>query len=128
VALADVVRSGIATAKSITATLQANVLHTPWVGQDEWATPAPAQATARPALVEMKQSLRRGADGHEVLQRATVTFLAPIAPNGAAGRREPIDPRDVIVLPDGTTGPILDVSGLADPASGQPYMLVVALG
>jgi hypothetical protein len=128
-ALDSLVRSGIALAKSITASLQAEVEHTPWVGNDDYGTNSGAGTpTMRPALVEMRQRLRRDATGKEVMQRATVTFLGPVPPNGATGRREPIDPRDRIVLPDGTTGPILDVSGLADPSTSGHYMLTVALG
>lgn len=119
----------MALANTITAPLQVNVTFEAWVGSGDYGTDSLyAEPLALPAIVEMKQQLRRSYSGEEVQQRAVVTFLAPVRPNGAAGRREPIDPRDRITLPDGTTGPILDAQGLADPATGAPYFQVVALG
>ncbi len=43
-------------------------------------------------------------------------------------RQNPIDPRDKIVLPDGTTGPIVDVSGFVDQSTNLPYFSDVSLG
>jgi hypothetical protein len=72
--------------------------------------------------------MRRMANGQEVMQRATVTFIGPVTANGAVDRQEPIDPRDKITLPDGSTGSILSIEGVADPSTSYPYMFVVALG
>jgi hypothetical protein len=126
--LQDLIRSGVATANGITEELQVAVTHEPWVGKDQYGGPVFGTPVSRQALVEMKQRLRRSYTGQEVMQMAAVTFLVPVEPNGAAGRREPIDPRDRITLPDGTTGPILDAAGLADPDTANPYFQVVALG
>jgi len=126
--LQSLVKNAVATANRITSTLQAEVAFEAWVGTDGYAAPVFAPTIALPAIVEMKQRLRRNYTGEEVLQMATVTFLRPVEPNGATGRREPIDPRDRITLPDGTTGPVLDVAGLANPDTAAPYFQVVALG
>jgi len=128
--LADIVRSGVATAQSVTADLQDSVSHEAWIGHDGtgYAKPAYAPAVARPALVEMKQRKLRLADGSEVTQNAQLTFIGPVEANGAVGRREPIDPRDRLTLPSGHTGPILDVQGLVDTGTHAPYLLEVALG
>ncbi len=41
----------------------------------------------------------------------------------------PIDARDVIILPDGTTGPIVHITGPpSDPKTGRPYFAEVWLG
>lgn len=126
--LADTVRKGVALANSITSSLQAEVSHRAWTGKDSFGDPAYATAVTRPALVELKQRKIRTVNGEEVVARAAVTFLHPVPPNGAAGRREPIDPRDEITLPGGFTGPILDTQGLVDPETDRPYLMEVFLG
>jgi hypothetical protein len=57
-----------------------------------------------------------------------ITIIGPVTANGAPNRDEPVDPRDKFVLPDGTSGPIVDVNGLLDPSTGRPYLYEVALG
>lgn len=115
--LADVVRGAVATANTVTRDLQASVTHFAWTSQSDTGAPVYASGVSRKAIVEMKQRLMRTAGGQEIVARAKVTFLELPAANGAANRREPIDPRDKILLPDGTTGPILDVAGLVDAES-----------
>jgi len=51
-----------------------------------------------------------------------------IPPNGAADRGEPIDPKDVFILADGTSGPILDTEGPRDPGKARPFFIQVFLG
>lgn len=126
--LDSVILNGVALANRVTGSLQATVQHAAWTGNQADATGSYAAAVDRQALVEFKQRLRRLPTGQEVMQQATVTFIQPVPANGAAERREPIDPRDVITLPNGYTGPILDVSGVVDPGTDAPYMLSVALG
>jgi hypothetical protein len=126
--LSGLVRGAAAIARSVTDSLQVTITHEAWIGNDAYGAPLFATAVARAALSEQKQVLRRTANGENVLSRTKLTFLDPISGNGADGRREPFDPRDRITLPDGTTGPILDVSGLADPTTSYPYMYEVYLG
>ena len=125
--LAEVIRGGVRIANGITSGLQVVVEHEAWVGQDSYGKPQFATAVARPALVEAKQRMRRMTNGQEVLQLASITFLQMPEANGAEGRREPIDPRDRLTLPDGITGPIIDVSGMTDPGTDAAYLLEVAL-
>lgn len=122
------VRAAIATISTATADLQATVAHAAWTGKDGYNKPTFAVAVNRQALVEMKQRLRRLPNGQEVLQQAAVTFIGPISANGATGRREPVDPRDTITLPNGYSGPILNVEGLIDPTTNRPFMVQVWLG
>ena len=126
--LDSVVRSVVATANSVTASLQATVQHAAWTGNQQDGTDSFATAVPLQALVEFKQRLRRLPTGREVLQQAELTFIGPVTANGASGRREPIDPRDQITLPNGYTGPILDVQGLVDPSTSAPYLVQVVLG
>ena len=129
--MSTLVSSLIAVADNLTTSmgLQASVTHYAWTANGStYGEPTYATGVARNAIVEMKQRLRRLAGGQEVLQQASVTFPRPITANGATGRREPIDPRDKIVLPNGYTGPILSVEGLENPDTTAPYMLEVILG
>ncbi len=116
------VRDGVATADSITTSLQVNIRHYAWIGANDRGGPLYASPVTIKAIVDMRPRLRRTSDGTEVMQRCQVTIPRPIRPNGAAGRREPIDPRDKIVLPDGFTGPILDIEGPVDPVTNRPYI------
>ena len=122
------IRAAISVISTATADLQATVAHAAWTGKDGYNKPTFATPVSRQALVELKQRLRRLPNGQEVLQQAAVTFIGPISPNGATGRREPIDPRDSITLPNGYSGPILDVQGLVDPSTNRPFMVSVVMG
>jgi len=117
VGLADVVRAAVAVADSITASLQSTVQHYPWVRDGSngrvWGS-----ATPRAAVVDLSPKLIRTSDGSVVQRRAVVIFPRAVS----------VDPRDKIVLPDGTTGPIVDVSGAADPSTGRPYAPEVSIG
>jgi hypothetical protein len=126
--LADIIRNAVAIADSATDTLQPKVRHAAWIGNDGEGGYQYASAVQRPALVERKQKLVRKADGEQVLSTHVVTFLRPIKKNGAAGRQEPIDPRDRITLPDGTTSNILSVNAFVDKDTGAGYLHEVYLG
>jgi hypothetical protein len=123
--LTSVLRSGIAVAKSVTSSLQATVQVEPWIGQDGYGAAVFDAAVELPALVERKQKRIISKDGQEVLSRYYLAFLFPVTANGAAGRQEPIDPRDRVTLPDGDVVTILDVNGFIDADSGAPYLLEV---
>jgi len=117
--LASVVRGAVATANRVTKDLQSTVSH-----QSAMSTPsskgviAYGAAVSRRALVDWKQKVMRTSNGQEVTTRASVTFLEPVA----------VTLLDVIILPDGTTGPILDVGGFVDASTGRPYLMEVWLG
>jgi hypothetical protein len=124
----DLVRDGIALATTLTSDLQDNVVLSRWTGVDGYNKPTYADPVTHPALIENKQRQIRLPGGEVIQSRTKVTFLHPMTAHGAAKRKEPLDPRDKIVLPDGRTGPILDVKGLIDPSTGFPYMIEVFLG
>lgn len=131
--LIDIIRSGVATASNVTADIQALVVHSPWIGdlggsasgkgKAAYGAPIPRRAFVNTGAQELKMK-----DGQSVLIKAKIVFLDPIPPNGAAGRREPIDVQDKIVLPDGTTGPIIDTGGLLDAGTTAPFVNTVFLG
>lgn len=127
--LADIIRSGIQIAQNVTAGAQVNVTHEAWTGQDEYGAPTFAAAQTLTAILDLNRKEKATLSGQLVTVVATLTILTPITDNGAAGRKEPIDPRDVIRLPDGTTGPILETpNAVVDPATNRPFFHTVLLG
>lgn len=128
--IAGLITKGVAIANRLTEPdLQVPVEHHAWTGMDTtYGGPTYATAVSRLAIVESRIKMLKMPDGRDVLQKAVITFLEPITANGATDRREPIDPRDKIVLQDGTTGPILKVEGLENNLANSPYLLEVTLG
>jgi len=124
--LANSIRAAVEAASTLTASLKVNVIHEAWIGHaDGYGGPAFAVPVSLPALVQEGTNQRRLPTGEVITTRACVSFLAPIAPNGAAGRREPIDPRDRVTLPSGLTGPLTENPGaMVDPSTGRPYISV----
>lgn len=125
--LDDILRGGIKTIDKVTKSLQPTVTHKAWKSADVYGSPVYASAKSYQAIVDQKQELRKTSSGQLVLTKASVMFIQPIPPDGAAGRVEPIDPRDIITLSDGTTGKIVDVQGFVDKKTTHPYFSEVYL-
>ena len=115
--LASVVRSAVATAKTVADDLLVPVTHRACTGEDAYRKRAYSAAVTRMALVEDEVRMVRTEYRGEVATRAKVTFLENVT----------IGAQDEIVLPDGSTGPILDIRGLADTAGGR-FVVEVWLG
>lgn len=125
--LLDVVRSAVATANTVTKPLQATVTFSRYTGSDEYGTQTYAASVSLKAIVDWKQKQLRTATGILSVSRASVMFLdiaALVAATGGAG----VSDEDKIVLPDGTTGPILDMRGFIDAGTGHPIATEVYLG
>jgi hypothetical protein len=125
------IRSAVAVALTATKGLATNsagtlmtVTHQAWTGPDEYDVPV-----ARPALVQKGATHKKGPNGQVVTTGTRIGFLDPVPANGAAGRQEPIDPRDLITLQgEEDPGHIIEVPGvLADPETGLPFVSVVWL-
>src|SRR4051812_42550924 len=71
------------------------------------------------AVVDYRQRQVKTKGGQLVMCTATVTFLDPTLEVGF---------EDDITLADGTTGPILTISGPSDGDTGKPAMREVTLG
>lgn len=130
----DLVVSGVALAKSLTQPLQPQVIVRRWIGQTEFGTDQYHADELYTALVEKKVQAVRGPGGQEVLARSYVAFLEPIPSltlllGLEPGKRtDPFDEQDVIILPDGETGPILAIEGFIDAETSSPYLSEVWLG
>lgn len=105
------------------------VAHYAWTGADAWGKPTYAAAVNRPAIWEPGHQSKFDTNTGGVVQvKGKLTFLDPIPPNGAVGRIEPIDNRDLIVLPDGTSGPIYRPEGLYNPVTDAPFLIELWIG
>jgi len=132
VSLLDVLRTGVAVADSVTKPLQATVQFRHFVSADgegarTYSPAANLPALSLAAVVDWKQKHLRTATGELSVSRASVLFLN-VAALAAATSGQGIDDKDVIVLPDGTTGPILDMTGFIDAVTGHPIATEVFLG
>lgn len=126
--LNDVISSGVGVINKVTSTLQDIVVHEAWIGHDSYGADIFASGISRPALVELTRKITRGKDGQDIVSVAQVTFLTPVSSNGAVDRTEPIDPRDRITLPSGFYGTIVNIAGLINPSTRQPYLYQVSIG
>lgn len=130
-ALADIVRGQIANLSNIVQSFKGTTQYSAWVGQngaggDEYATAIPVEA-----IISLKKEQRFTPSGAPVMTVATLLILDPMAdtaPNTGQTRQQPVDPRDVFVLPDGSTAPIIESSGLMDPATSRGFTGKVVLG
>lgn len=78
---------------------------------------SPSVPVQRPAIVNKVQKLVKSPSGELVMSQAYVAFLDPA----------PISEFDQIILPDGTTGPIISTQAFIDGSNG-PILSEVYLG
>jgi len=125
--LLDVLRSGVAIANNVTKDIQAMVTLRHTTSSDSsgditWGDPVSLRA-----IVDWKQKHLRSMSGELTVSRASVLFLDIDELNAATGG-EGLDDNDIITLPDGTTGPIIDMAGFIDAITGHPIATEVFLG
>lgn len=127
--LLDIVRIGVAIADRVTKPLQADVSYERYVTSvnDGFGTATYASAQLLKAIVDWKQRQVRTQSGVLSVSRASITFL-DITALMLATAGQGIDDHDKITLPDGTTGPILDMAGFIDAGTGIPVATEVFIG
>lgn len=125
--LLDVVRAGVKIADGVTKPLQPTVTLEVYAGSDSYGTDHYMSPASLRAVVDWKQKQVRTTSGILSVTRASVMFL-DVAALAAATANKGIDDNDKITLPDGTTGPILDMAGFIDAGTGQPIATEVFLG
>lgn len=127
---AEILRDGVKTIKSLTDGIQVFVEHRAWQGYtDASGTESFSEPVMRKCILSTQQRALQTTSGETVTVMATLNFLGDVEPNGSPGRKEPFDPRDIIVLPDGFTGPIIDTpSGVVDPKTNRGFNHKVMLG
>lgn len=126
--LLDTLRAGVKIANDVTRSLQCLVTFERYAeNADGYGTPGYSAATTLHAIVDWRQRQLRTMTGVLTVSRASVLFL-DIVEVVAATNGEGIDDHDRITLPDGTTGPILDMAGFIDAGTGHPIATEVFLG
>lgn len=130
--LLDIVRSAVKIADDVTKPLQPSVQFRHYVSSDGYGNrvydpPVSSPALELRAIVDWKQKQLRTTEGILSVSRAMVMFL-DIKALVAATAGEGVDDLDMIILPDGTTGPILDMAGFIDAGTGHPVATEVFLG
>lgn len=125
---AEILATGIGIADSLTKGVQGTCTLEAWTASDgRGARTYAAPVTFRAVVDTTRKEVIR--NGKEVIIVATVVIVGDLAPNGAAGRVEPVDPRDRITLPDGTTGTILSSPGAPiNPLTGRAFVQLIELG
>jgi hypothetical protein len=125
--LLDTIRGAVKIADNVTKPLQATVSFKHWTGTDPFGVPTYSTAVPLLAIVDWARKLVRTPSGDLSVTRATVTFLDVVKLAAATGVTG-IQNEDSITLPDGDTGPILDISGFIDAGTTQPIATEVMLG
>ena len=124
----DAVRAGIKAADGVTKPLQPEVTYQRAVADTSGygAFTYPTSVKLR-AVVDFARKQVRTRDGILTVTRATIDLLDVAAIVAATGG-EGIGNDDIFILPDGDTGPILDISGFIDAGTGHPVATTVMLG
>lgn len=123
-------RRGVKLVDQFTQDGQVEITHEAWIAQDKFGKPQYAAPTdpAPRCVIDSRQRVVVTTGGQAITIMSTLTFTSPTASNGAPGRREPIDPRDKITLPNGFTGPIIDSAAPIDPKTNMGYIQQIMLG
>lgn len=127
-ALDDIIRGAVATARSVVLDLHTTVQWRAWLGDDGYGGETYAANVPVRALVIRKQKTFTRPDGRIFISTHYLAILEPLTGPAAVNRRNPVDERDIFILPDGTTDPIVDISGFIDRGTGQPFFHEIYLG
>lgn len=125
--LLDALRAGVRIADGITKPLQATVIYervTAVSGSGDRTYASPVQLRA---IVDFTRKMVRTPAGEMTVTRATIDLL-DIDALVAATDGEGVGNNDKFTLPDGDSGPILDISGFVDAGTGHPIATTVMLG
>lgn len=125
--LLETLRSGVKLADKVTKPLQATVRYERAKGNDGYGKPTYASVVQLRAIVDFARKQVRTQSGELTVTRATIDLL-DIDAVVRATNGEGIGNDDRFTLPDGDTGPILDISGFIDAGTGNPIATTVMLG
>jgi hypothetical protein len=128
--LDQILRDGVSILNTETKSLQVEVQHFAWIGQDTFGEESFEDS---PVIINaIEESLNRMvhlSDGRVEFVMSKLIVLEPVNPNGAEGRVEPVDLKDKLVLPNGRTGPIVDIpKSVIDPTTCRSFHLEIMIG
>lgn len=125
--LLEVVRSAVALADEITKPLHAIVLYERNTGDGDYGAILYDAPVPLHAIVDFASKQVRTKEGILSVTRATIELL-DIDEVVAATGGEGIGNNDKFTLPDGDSGPILDISGFIDAGTTHPIATKVMIG
>jgi hypothetical protein len=109
--------------------VQAPITIRAWIGADGYGAATFASPVTYKAVVDTTRKDIAGASGQVLAVVATITIIGDVRPNGAPGRIEPVDPRDIVTLSDGRTGPIVSApNSVMDPGTGRGFIHEIMIG
>ena len=129
--LNSIIASGIKTAKNITDSLQGYITIEFWTGDDAYGESSFTSPVRFKALIDLSSRPTFNSNGQLMETKANLTILESIPATQAKPgevRGQPLDPRDVIRLPDGTTGPIIKIGGFVNADTNLPFLSEVTIG
>ena len=126
--LRTIVKNRLKTIDKVTKSLQAEVQYKPWIARDGYGSPTYGAIKKYRAVVDEGNQPRVLPSGLQMITKAYIVILEPIPPNGAAGRVEPIDDRDIFILPSGLKATVAATRGFTDSVTTYPYFMEVWLG
>lgn len=124
--LQTAVRSALKAGHKALAPLECTVTYERYLSADAYGAITYAAGVPLLAALDGRQTQRRLPSGILTGSRATLTFT-DVAALSTASAGNGVSDKDRITLPDGTTGPILDVGGYIDPGTGLPFATEVYL-
>ncbi|MFI5222671.1 MAG: hypothetical protein ACHQX3_00250 [Nitrospirales bacterium] len=125
--LLDVIRGGVKIADDVTKPLQGLVTYVRFLGSDAYGAPEFAAPVQLRAIIDYTSSQVRTPEGILTVSRASIMLLdinAVLAATADLG----VDNNDRFFLPDGDTGPILDIRGFVDAIRGIPVATEIMIG
>lgn len=125
--LLDTVRAGVAIANNLMRPLQAEVTYERYLGDNGYGSKDFAPPVKMHAIVDFTSKQVRTPNGELTVTRATIDLL-DISEVVSATNGEGIGNNDKFTLPDGDTGPTLDIAGFIDAGTGHPIATTVMIG
>ena len=130
--LLDVLRAGVKVADTVTKPLQGQVEYHRYTGQSgtgvrTYTPPLGTRTVLLDAIIDLTQKSVKSFSGELEVCNAMVMFLN-VAQVADATNDNGIGADDVLILPNGQTGPILTLQGFMDAGTSQPIATEVYLG
>ena len=103
--LSDLVKSAVATAKTVTAGLQVDITHEPFLADDSNGNRSYGASATYPVIVQHRSRWVTSRDRTGQLSKSNIQFLESVA----------VTEQDRITLPDGQQPQILSIEDVLDP-------------
>lgn len=127
--LAQILAAGVAEIDRQTKSAQPQVQWFAWTGDDPYGSSTYTDRGFIEAIVDLTSEDRTSPSGQVLRTGARIVIPRPLDPvGGLPERNEPIDMRDVFILPDGTSGPIVEINGFVNKETNSPYFADIWLG